>query len=105
MSAKRSPATAGTLPRTRATSAAAAPDTITPAPSTTTDVGEGTAGTRSLAAAADEADDPAGDGLSTEFEPDADDPEPPAATCQVTDPGTWTWSRTGGMCLNGAEVT
>ncbi|GHG36406.1 hypothetical protein GCM10018777_61380 [Streptomyces albogriseolus] len=105
VSVESSPAKAGTLPRTQATSASTAPDTTTPARSTTTHTEGGTAGTRSLAAEADEADDPAGDGLGTEFEPDADDPEPPAATCQVTNPGTWTWSRTGGMCLNGAEVT
>ncbi|MDX3524067.1 hypothetical protein [Streptomyces scabiei] len=58
-----------------------------------------------LAAADLTADDPAGDGLGTEFEPDADDPEPPAPSCVVTNPGTWSWSRTGGLCLNGVEVT
>ncbi|PAN01123.1 hypothetical protein CJI59_13280 [Streptomyces sp. Alain-F2R5] len=51
------------------------------------------------------ADDASGDGTSTEFEPDADDPEPPPPSCVVSDPGQWTWSRTGGMCLHGAEVT
>ncbi|MEU0024500.1 hypothetical protein [Streptomyces sp. NPDC006335] len=57
------------------------------------------------AAAALAADDPSGDGLGTEFEPDADDPEPPAPSCVLTSAGTWSWSRTGGLCLNGAEVT
>ncbi|MEU6351976.1 hypothetical protein ABZ896_21965 [Streptomyces sp. NPDC047072] len=51
------------------------------------------------------ADDPGGDGLGTEFEPDADDPEPPPPSCVLTSPGNWSWSRTGGLCLNGAEVT
>ncbi|WP_240810897.1 NucA/NucB deoxyribonuclease domain-containing protein [Streptomyces tendae] len=105
VSVKSGTTEAGTVPRTRATSAPAGRDAVAPAGSPTTHADEGTAGARSLAAAADDADDPAGDGLGTEFEPDADDPEPPAATCQVTNPGTWTWSRTGGMCLNGAEVT
>ncbi|MFJ6808346.1 hypothetical protein ACIQRK_20325 [Streptomyces anulatus] len=57
------------------------------------------------AAAGLAADDPGGDGTGTEFEPDADDPEPPAPSCSVTSPGNWTWSRTGGMCLNAVEVT
>ncbi|MET8507478.1 hypothetical protein ABZV60_22890 [Streptomyces sp. NPDC004787] len=70
---------------------------------TRTDVA--TTGTPVAALADTDTDDPAGDGLSTEFEPDADDPEPPAPTCRITSPGTWNWSRTGGMCLNGAEVT
>ncbi|MFC8701336.1 hypothetical protein OHA57_32465 [Streptomyces anulatus] len=51
------------------------------------------------------ADDPGGDGTGTEFEPDADDPEPPPPSCSVTSPGTWSWSRTGGMCLKAVEVT
>ncbi|MFF3413549.1 hypothetical protein ACFYW9_02470 [Streptomyces sp. NPDC002698] len=55
-----------------------------------------------ITAAAD--DDPSGDGISTEFEPDADDPEPPAPSCTLTNPGQWTWSRTGGMCLRGVVV-
>ncbi|MER5387034.1 hypothetical protein ABT040_43570 [Streptomyces sp. NPDC002688] len=50
------------------------------------------------------ADDPSGDGISTEFEPDADDPEPPAPSCALTNPGQWTWRRTGGMCLRGVVV-
>ncbi|MFJ8748839.1 hypothetical protein ACIREO_05810 [Streptomyces sp. NPDC102441] len=40
-----------------------------------------------------------------EFEPDAPDIEPPAPACVVTNPGMWSWSRTGGLCLNGAEIT
>ncbi|MDQ0760573.1 NucA/NucB deoxyribonuclease domain-containing protein [Streptomyces canus] len=56
-------------------------------------------------AAADLAADDPGDGLGTEFEPDADDPEPPPPSCALTSQGTWTWSRTGGLCLNGVEVT
>ncbi|MYQ59593.1 hypothetical protein GTY68_20570 [Streptomyces sp. SID4926] len=44
-------------------------------------------------------------GTDPEFEPDTDDPEPPPPSCKVTDPGKWSWSRTGGMCLNGAEIT
>ncbi|MFF5608202.1 hypothetical protein ACFY65_17780 [Streptomyces cellulosae] len=102
VSVKSGTAEAGTMSRAKTMSA---PDTTTSAGDPASHAGEGTAGARSLAAAADDADDPAGDGLGTEFEPDADDPEPPAPTCQVTNPGTWTWSRTGGMCLNGAEVT
>ncbi|MFC4333004.1 hypothetical protein ACFPC0_35635 [Streptomyces andamanensis] len=54
------------------------------------------------ATAADDPDDP---GTDPEFEPDGDDPEPPAPTCTVTNPGQWSWSRIGGLCLNGAEVT
>ncbi|MEU0914486.1 hypothetical protein [Streptomyces althioticus] len=102
MSVRSGTTEAGTVPHTRATSAPAGRDTVALAGSPTTHVDEGTAVARSLAAAADDADDPADDGLGTEFEPDADDPEPPAPTCQVTNPGTWTGSRTGGMCLNGA---
>ncbi|MFE9824841.1 hypothetical protein ACFYSH_22340 [Streptomyces sp. NPDC005791] len=56
-------------------------------------------------AAALSADDAAGDGTSTEFEPDADDAEPPPPSCVLSEPGHWAWSRTGGMCLRGAEVT
>ncbi|WP_327684387.1 NucA/NucB deoxyribonuclease domain-containing protein [Streptomyces sp. NBC_00467] len=86
----------------------AAPDAVTACVSV--DSGTGTA-TRTKTAAptpatADlAADDPAGDGIGTEFEPDADDPEPPAPSCALTNQGNWTWSRTGGMCLNGVEVT
>ncbi|MGW2874803.1 NucA/NucB deoxyribonuclease domain-containing protein [Streptomyces sp. NPDC001233] len=57
-------------------------------------------------AAADlSADEPADSGTDPEFEPGTDDPEPPPPSCVLTDPGQWTWSRTGGLCLNGAEVT
>ncbi|MGW3660635.1 hypothetical protein ACWD6R_35525 [Streptomyces sp. NPDC005151] len=28
-----------------------------------------------------------------------------AEACDITQPGYWTWTRTGGMCLNGQEVT
>lgn len=62
-----------------------------------------------LAAAPDTAaDDPVTDdpdGVDTQFEPDADDPEPPPPSCVIANPGQWTWSRTGGLCLNGALVT
>ncbi|MEU3301240.1 hypothetical protein ABZ729_15650 [Streptomyces sp. NPDC006678] len=51
------------------------------------------------------ADEPGDPGTDPEFEPDADDPEPPPPSCVLTDPGQWSWSRTGGMCLNGVEVT
>ncbi|MCX4231816.1 NucA/NucB deoxyribonuclease domain-containing protein [Streptomyces ortus] len=50
------------------------------------------------------ADDPSGDGTTSEFEPDADDPEPPEPSCAVANEGQWTWSRTGGMCLRGVIV-
>lgn len=54
------------------------------------------------ATATDDPDDP---GTDTQFEPDADDPEPPPPTCTLSNPGQWSWSRTGGLCLRGAEVT
>ncbi|MEU3752371.1 hypothetical protein AB0H17_06305 [Streptomyces olivoreticuli] len=60
-----------------------------------------------LAAVGSGADDPATDdpGTDPQFEPDADDPEPPAPSCMLANPGQWTWSRTGGLCLNRAEIT
>lgn len=69
----------------------AAPDAVTACVSV--DSGTGTA-TRTKTAAptpatADlAADDPAGDGIGTEFEPDADDPEPPAPSCALTNQET-----------------
>ncbi|WP_330286151.1 NucA/NucB deoxyribonuclease domain-containing protein [Streptomyces sp. NBC_00576] len=94
--------------RLPAAARATVPDAVTACVSV--DSGTGTAtrtktGAPAPAAAALAADDPAGDGLGTEFEPDADDPEPPAPSCVLTSPGNWSWSRTGGLCLNGAEVT
>lgn len=44
-------------------------------------------------------------GTGPQHEPDTDGPEPPALSCVLTDPGRWSRSRTGRMCLNGAEVT
>jgi hypothetical protein len=97
-----------TCTRLPAAARATVPDAVTACVS----VDSGTAaaprtktGAAAPAAADLAADDPAGDGLGTEFEPDADDPEPPAPSCVLTSPGTWSWSRTGGLCLNGAEVT
>ncbi|MFD4630286.1 hypothetical protein ACFVYR_20885 [Streptomyces sp. NPDC058284] len=60
---------------------------------------------KQAAAAAPSADEAAGSGTDPEFEPEGDDPEPPPPSCVLTNPGQWSWSRTGGMCLNGAEVT
>jgi hypothetical protein len=109
VSVNNKPGKAGTTPRTQTVPAPAAADTTDTTGAAATQAAEGTAGplaaSEGVAASEAEADDAAGDGLSTEFEPDADDPEPPAPSCLVTNPGTWTWSRTGGMCLNGAEVT
>ncbi|MGW0538332.1 NucA/NucB deoxyribonuclease domain-containing protein [Streptomyces sp. NPDC003032] len=59
----------------------------------------------SPAAAARDADDPDVSGVDPEFEPDGDNPEPPPPSCVLGKPGQWTWSRTGGLCMNGAEVT
>ncbi|MDH6493906.1 hypothetical protein [Streptomyces sp. SAI-149] len=87
---------------------ATVPDAVTACVSVDAGTGKATrtkAAAPSLAAAGLAADDPSGDGLGTEFEPDTDDPEPPPPSCVLTNPGNWTWSRTGGLCLNGAEVT
>ncbi|MGV4926560.1 hypothetical protein [Streptomyces sp. BHT-5-2] len=51
------------------------------------------------------ADEPGDAGTDPEFEPDTDDPEPPPPSCELTNPGQWSWSRTGGLCLNGVDVT
>ncbi|MER5887235.1 hypothetical protein ABT160_25720 [Streptomyces sp. NPDC001941] len=101
----RPSAKAGTALPSQAARTPAAAATHGPTDSGAKRNGEASKGPRGLPGDEAEPDDPAGDGISTEFEPDTDDPEPPAPSCRITEPGTWSWSRTGGMCLNGAEVT
>ncbi|WP_367140112.1 MULTISPECIES: NucA/NucB deoxyribonuclease domain-containing protein [Streptomyces] len=75
-----------------------------------------TGASASLAAIGSGVDDPGTDdpGTDPEFEPDTNDPEPPPPSCMLAGPGLansgpvpgqWAWSRTGGLCLNGADVT